>query len=199
MKPFLLRAASIVAFAAVAALIHGATIENGFRMPRQAEDRLPGALADRLAERRAPQPAPAGEAAATEAPAPEDSVIAVPAVPDDEDEYLGLRSADLHELWLMDAVVLIDSRPRSQFVQGHIPGAFSVPFEDFNRRWPEISPFFPADPFFVVYCDGGGCHASENVASLILEQGIEDVVIYRRGFDAWVARGYEVEDGEPLI
>lgn len=60
-------------------------------------------------------------------------------------------------------VVLVDVRPADEFESGHIPGARSIPIDEFERRIDEL----PADAEVVAYCRGPFCaYASAAVRQL---------------------------------
>jgi rhodanese-related sulfurtransferase len=60
-------------------------------------------------------------------------------------------------------VVVLDVRPASEYAQGHIPGARSIPVSELARRLKEI----PEDAEIVAYCRGPYCvFADEAVACL---------------------------------
>src|SRR5213082_3212104 len=60
-------------------------------------------------------------------------------------------------------VVLVDVRPREEFEAGHIDGAQSIPFDEFEQRLAEL----PADREVVAYCRGPFCaYAHEAVRRL---------------------------------
>jgi len=139
---------------------------------------------------------PAGGGTGTEAPAAP--------VEEDPSDGLGMTSADLYGAWQQGVVVLVDARLPDQFAAGHIPGAVNLPLEEFDDVYPSIAPRI--DPallseqlVLVVYCDGGDCHASHNVASLLLELGYNEdyVIVYERGYESWIRAGYPVEKGGP--
>ena len=46
------------------------------------------------------------------------------------------------------AFVLLDTRGREPFAQGHIPGAWCVPIEELDRALPQL----PRDKEIVTYC-----------------------------------------------
>ncbi len=60
-------------------------------------------------------------------------------------------------------VVLVDVRPKEEFVAGHIDGARSIPLDELERRLAEL----PADREVVAYCRGPFCaYAHEAVRRL---------------------------------
>ncbi len=88
----------------------------------------------------------------------------------------------------------IDAREPAQFGPGHIPGAYNLTQADFTgRTTPEALEFLDRSRPVVIYCDGGDCHASENVAILLQQAGFSSIHIMTVGFPAWVEAGYEVE------
>src|SRR5436190_13872424 len=50
-------------------------------------------------------------------------------------------------------VVILDMRPASEYVAGHIPGAISVPVDDLKRRLQELT----RGKEYVAYCRGPYC------------------------------------------
>jgi len=61
--------------------------------------------------------------------------------------------------------VLIDLRPRSEFAEGHLLGAFNLPYADFEARLPQL----PRGPAYVLY-DHDGRQAQQAV-DLMWRQG----------------------------
>ena len=47
----------------------------------------------------------------------------------------------------------------------------------------------------VVYCSGGACELSMDLAKLMLENGRKKVLIYEGGYPEWQAAGYPVARG----
>lgn len=92
------------------------------------------------------------------------------------------------------AADFIDAREPHEFNPGHIPGAYNLTQSHFaGSKTPEaLEVLDPARPV-VIYCGGGECHASENVAILLQQAGFTSIHIMIDGFPAWVAAGYESE------
>ncbi len=81
---------------------------------------------------------------------------------------------------------VVDVRGRSEFEQGHIPGAVHIPLGQLPERMLEIPP----GPV-VVNCQGGG--RSAIAASLLVRGGRESVANLAGGFTEWARRGNPVE------
>ena len=54
----------------------------------------------------------------------------------------------------------------------------------------------PRDATLVVYCNGGNCDESEQVAKLINGSGYQKVYVMHDGIPGWQAMGYPSEEGE---
>jgi rhodanese-related sulfurtransferase len=188
------RVALILGVAAIAAMVHGNV--RGMEMPREATGGLPADVQQRLEQAREERLAAAAATPVAEAtPVEATPTETVTAAADDEQ----MTCEDLREAWASGLVTIIDARPTDQYTEAHIPGAYSLPYEDFNSRWPVLSTMIFPQEVIVVYCDGGDCHASDSLASLLLEMGYDNTVVYRLGFESWTAKGYETESGEPMI
>lgn len=92
--------------------------------------------------------------------------------------------------------VFIDARTERDFRQGHIPGAILMPPESLrDGRVPALlDPSNPANLYsragmqFVVYCGGGDCHASKEVAAQLFTRGFRHMAVYTDGIAGWKPR-----------
>jgi DNA-binding transcriptional ArsR family regulator len=85
-------------------------------------------------------------------------------------------------------VVILDTRPASEFAQGHIAGAVSVPIEELQQRLRQL----PKRKEFVAYCRGPYCIYADRAVELLRASGRRA----RRmldGFPEWKAAGHPVE------
>lgn len=86
-------------------------------------------------------------------------------------------------------VVFLDARSRDDFMQGHIPGAVSLPYRDRDfedRLWEFLaSPRCKPDAPVVVYCSG--CCSTDAVflAVRLQEVGFKQIKHYKDGFPGW--------------
>lgn len=107
------------------------------------------------------------------------------------------KSHEILDLWKSMTVIFIDSRSAEAFAEGHIPGAFSIPYTLFEEGTPQEVEMLPRDQNIVVYCDGADCHASQVVADKLEELGYEKsrMKIFSGGWQEWIQLGGEVEQG----
>lgn len=82
--------------------------------------------------------------------------------------------------------LIIDARQPDSYNNGHIPGAINIfALDDPNVKVPKIFDL-PTNKKIVVYCDGGACDLSEELAKeLVGSFGFKDVFVYAGGWAEW--------------
>jgi hydroxyacylglutathione hydrolase len=85
----------------------------------------------------------------------------------------------------LDGVMLLDVRQRSEWDEGHIPGA--VHFEGGRIAWEELP--FPHDKPLAIQCSSG--NRSMAVTSVLRRQGYRNVLQVEGGMKAWEKNGFE--------
>lgn len=88
--------------------------------------------------------------------------------------------------------VLVDARPPAQYAEGHIPGALSIPYEQFYERADQLREI-PPSVWVICYCDGPPCDLAELLAAELWAAGLRRVAIYHGGLKAWKASGGSIE------
>lgn len=86
------------------------------------------------------------------------------------------------------AILFVDARIRLVWELERIPGALSVPEDEFGTAFEEAEPKLRGRYDVVVYCDGFGCEASHEVARQLKEHGIPAAIL-EGGFPAWQDAG----------
>jgi rhodanese-related sulfurtransferase len=81
-------------------------------------------------------------------------------------------------------VTLLDVRPEREFLQGHIPGARSIPIEVLPARLAEL----PRTPPIVAYCRGPYCVYADEAVRQLAAAGISAARL-SVGYPDWVAAG----------
>jgi rhodanese-related sulfurtransferase len=90
----------------------------------------------------------------------------------------------------------LDARPRVYYETGHIPGARLLNPTDYDAQIFDVAPELPADRPIIVYCDGGDCSASLQVAQrLVSEEGFPNVHVFEAGYPAWEQAGQRIAKG----
>jgi DNA-binding transcriptional ArsR family regulator/rhodanese-related sulfurtransferase len=89
-------------------------------------------------------------------------------------------------------VVILDTRPVTEYEAGHIVGAISMPVADLRRRLKEL----PKNKEYVAYCRGPYCVYADQAVEFLEAKGRRA----RRmldGFPEWRAAGLPIEIGVP--
>lgn len=90
--------------------------------------------------------------------------------------------------------LFLDARPLDFYEMSHIPGALSLPEDDFDRAYARLEPRLRESFEVIVYCAGFGCEASHIVARKLKDRAIPAVILHE-GWPAWTDAGYPVKEG----
>jgi rhodanese-related sulfurtransferase len=144
-------------------------------------------------------PAPAPSGAEGEKPAPTNpggTDTPTPGVPQGAIRDITVGEA---KEWYDKGAVFLDARPRKDSErEGRIPGSQLLGPGDVDRSPPPaILDALDPEQEVVIYCIGGDCHDSHNLATLLEARGFTKLLVLVDGFPGWVSAGYEV-DRSPL-
>ncbi len=82
-------------------------------------------------------------------------------------------------------VLIIDARTPENFEKNKIGDAINIyPYMDESEYFEQIM-MLPRDKIIILYCDGGTCDLSHNVASDMLNFGFKRVFLYYGGWEEW--------------
>jgi rhodanese-related sulfurtransferase len=88
--------------------------------------------------------------------------------------------------------LFVDARDAAFYEEGHIPGAVSLPVQDFEIIFPRLQEQLLAAPRLITYCDGASCEMSVELTERLLFAGLEYVEIFTGGIQQWKAAGQPV-------
>ena len=91
--------------------------------------------------------------------------------------------------------LFLDARPHGSYKKGHIEGARSVPWEDFEEHRNELMRGTSKDAKIIAYCDGETCGASRELAFGLIKMGYSNVRVLVEGWEIWKGAGLPVERG----
>jgi rhodanese-related sulfurtransferase len=140
---------------------------------------------------------PATAEGAPPTPAPTD-----PPSPMDALAMLGISRmslADCRDLLGSDFAVFVDARKLEDYVEGHIRGAVHLHHYTSSAQIDGVRPILEASPVVIVYCNGGDCEDSINLAvDLVSLYGIPSgsVNVFEAGFEAWKEAELPIATGE---
>jgi rhodanese-related sulfurtransferase/DNA-binding transcriptional ArsR family regulator len=108
----------------------------------------------------------------------------------DRDDAEAVPMTELLKRARSKQVVILDTRPTSEYVAGHIPGAISVPVDDLQRRLAHLTK----GKEYVAYCRGPYCVYADRAVELLNTHGRRARRL-RDGFPEWRAAGLPVTSG----
>jgi rhodanese-related sulfurtransferase len=85
-------------------------------------------------------------------------------------------------------VTILDVRPESEFKQGHIANAISIPINELSKRLKDI----PKQTEVVAYCRGPFCLYADEAIRILSKAGYK-VARLEEGFPDWKLQGLPVE------
>lgn len=92
----------------------------------------------------------------------------------------------------------LDSRNLADYTKSHVEGAFWLPAEAFSGgKVPAALNYLDPSLEVVIYCSGGHCDASHNLAILLQQAGFARCHIMTDGLPGWVSAGHAVAAGAP--
>lgn len=92
----------------------------------------------------------------------------------------------------------LDSRNLADYTKSHVEGAFWLPAEAFSGgKVPAALNYLDPSLEVVIYCSGGHCDASHNLAILLQQAGFARCHIMTDGLPGWVSAGHAVASGAP--
>ncbi len=90
------------------------------------------------------------------------------------------------------STVFIDARPQAVYDRGHIPGALQLTPVEFQNVFPSLRDRLQ-EKKLIVYCSGPRCPKAERIQRSLQGEGLEDVLVLRVGYKAWLEAGLPVE------
>lgn len=108
----------------------------------------------------------------------------------DRDELDTIGRTDLLARLRAGDVVVLDVRPATEYLAGHIPSAVSVPVQELERRLREL----PVDRQVVAYCRGPYCVYADDAVRLLRRHGLRAARL-ADGLPEWAGAGLPVTTG----
>lgn len=96
-------------------------------------------------------------------------------------------------LYQKPGVIVLDARPKDFFEMEHIPGAQSLPAGVSEDRLTDALKDVPKDGPIIIYCEGGACHDSLDLAAKVTQAGWTNVAVYFGGIMEWMDMNMPME------
>ncbi|HWN82354.1 MAG TPA: rhodanese-like domain-containing protein [Candidatus Udaeobacter sp.] len=92
-------------------------------------------------------------------------------------------------------LVVLDARAPDAFAEGHLPGALNLSVENLDANYPPLKARLDRVNRIIVYCDGGDCELSHDLAEALKSLGYKRVQLFAGGIAAWTEAGEKLETG----
>ncbi len=112
------------------------------------------------------------------------------------EDFPGVRMiglAEAEDLFAEAAAAFVDARQPFFFREGHVPRAMNVPYDSAAAPLPAELLALPPEGTLVVYCEGGDCRSSLELAKALHGRGFRDLRVLSGGWDEWARAGLPVE------
>ena len=84
--------------------------------------------------------------------------------------------------------VFVDAREPEYYQEGHIKGAWNIPF--FLELVFKLDSLQGKDAPMVIYCSGDECGSSEDLAYELQAEGFSNLLVFKGGWTAWNTNGH---------
>lgn len=109
-------------------------------------------------------------------------------------DTLGIRHLDslqTREVWEKHFAIFLDARRSELFKEGHAPGAKSIPLDDFDTIYPQLS--LSSDSAYIIYCEGKDCEYSDLLAQRLYALGYRKLAVFPGGWEEWTKGKHPIE------
>ncbi len=89
--------------------------------------------------------------------------------------------------------VLLDARGAKFFAKSHIPGAISLPVNNFDKAYESVRTKLKQDERIVIYCSSVNCPDSGRLKDKLVKLGYTKVEVFKGGLAAWWKAGLPMQ------
>ena len=108
-------------------------------------------------------------------------------------ERLDISLQEAEKLFRSQAAVFLDARSADDYVKGHIQGARSLPWQDVDQFFVEVTEDLISETPIITYCVGETCNLSHDLAVFLKDMGFMNVRVLVNGWTVWKSAGLPVE------
>jgi rhodanese-related sulfurtransferase len=120
------------------------------------------------------------------------------AIPDWAKAWKHYHWEEAKAAWDAKDSLFIDARAKSEYDQGHIPGAIPLPLNpqtDYDKYFALYLPKIKAAKHLITYCHGAGCQLSNKVAQKLWDKGYHNLGSFFGGWPQWNEHKMPIETG----
>ncbi len=113
----------------------------------------------------------------------------------DSGESLIIPLEEAETLFFAQVAVFLDARSQVTFSEGHIQGAYNLPWDEFDDHFAAVMADIPRETPIVTYCDGESCGLSQELTMALLGKGYMNVRVLVNGWTLWQEKNLPIEEG----
>lgn len=113
----------------------------------------------------------------------------------DSGDNLAISLAEAESFFYAEAALFLDARSALDFADGHIEGARSLPWEQFEALADEVLREVGPETIIITYCDGNSCNLSKELALALMDRGYVNVRVLVNGWTVWQERSLPTATG----
>lgn len=118
----------------------------------------------------------------------EDELKELPPVVELADVKTAIASGD-------SLLAVLDARAPDAYAEGHLPGALNLSVENLDEFYAPLKDTLSRRNRIIVYCDGGDCELSHDLAEALKSLGHKRVQLFAGGVAAWTESGEKLKEG----
>lgn len=92
-------------------------------------------------------------------------------------------------------LAVLDARAPDAYAEGHLPGALNLSVENLDEAYAPLKDTLTKKNRIIVYCDGGDCELSHDLAEALKSLGHKRVQLFAGGIAAWTEAGEKLKEG----
>ena len=111
-------------------------------------------------------------------------------VPENMTEPMIINLEFAKYLFDQNSATFIDARETEEYEVGHIENSINIPY-DYYEDYEDVIDELKDDGIYIIYCSGGECSLSIDLADYFYnEKLIDKVLIFEGGWPQWRDAGY---------
>lgn len=110
-------------------------------------------------------------------------------------ERMDISMEEAEKLFFTRAAIFVDARSTEDYVRGHIQGARSLPWQNVDIDFINVTADLALDIPIVTYCDGETCELSHDLALFLRDAGFLNAQVFVNGWTLWQQAGLPTEPG----
>jgi len=94
--------------------------------------------------------------------------------------------------------LILDARPRTEYLEGHVPGARSLAVPDFDESYEQLKAELEPqkEALLVVYCSNMWCGLADDLQKKLIDRGFQHVGTFPDGWAKWQEAKLPVEKAQ---